>query len=70
MSPAGTKILHALGYGPQTVQELGRLTGLSYASVRRTVQELRAEGHNISFANANGGPYALGTPTNTEAATS
>jgi biotin operon repressor len=66
VSPAGTKIIHALGYGPQTVQELGRLTGLSYASVKRTVQELRTEGHNISFANANGGPYALGTPTNPE----
>lgn len=63
MSPAEQKIIHALGYGPQTVQELGRLTGLSYASVRRSIQELRAEGHNISFANPNGGPYVLGPAT-------
>lgn len=63
MSTNEHAILKALGYGPQTVGELARLTGLAPASVRRTIQALRDAGHNIAFAHANGGPYALGPRT-------
>lgn len=52
-------IVRALRYGPQSVAELARLTGLSHASIRRTVQELRASGYNITFSDGTGLPYRL-----------
>ena len=63
MSPANTAILAAFKYGPQTIHELARVTGLAPASVRRSIQELRRLGYNISFSDHTGGPYVLGGTT-------
>lgn len=49
MGRTNQAIIDALQNGAETVGNLARITGLNEASIRRSIQELRRDGFNISF---------------------
>lgn len=53
-------ILHQLQKGGQSASGLARLLDVPVPSVRRLIQALRREGHNISFADVQEQIYRLG----------
>lgn len=62
-------ILNAIERAPQTAYGLSQLTGAPQPSVRRLVQSLRNEGHDISYAFIEEGGfyrYASLAPTGTD----
>ena len=50
MSHRQERILYYLGQGDQTVHTLASILDAPEASIRRDVQVLRRNGHNIAFA--------------------
>jgi len=54
------RILFYLCKGEQSAPGLARLLDTPVPSIRRAIQALRAEGHNISFSNEQGALYKLG----------
>ncbi len=54
------RILKALQTGDESASNLARICDCPTASVRRTIQELRASGHNICFADVHEQIYRLG----------
>lgn len=63
MSIRNDQILRALQTGEQSSSNLALITGAPEPSVRRSIQELRRNGHNISFAGAPTYVYRLGQST-------
>lgn len=60
-------ILNAIERGPQNAATLATLSGAPQASVRRLVQSLRNEGHDISYAFVEeGGLYRYTAPLNSD----
>ncbi len=53
-------ILHALQTGEQTTSQLALICDSPEPSVRRSIQELRRDGYNISFAGAPTYIYRMG----------
>ena len=56
-------ILSELQCGPATAYRLAQRLDCPEASVRRSIQQLRADGHNISFSLVGMGEYRLGVST-------
>ncbi len=54
------RILNALKTGDESASNLARICDCPQASIRRTIQELRAEGHNIAFADWSEQVYRIG----------
>lgn len=52
-------VLAHLRYSEQSAHALGKLLDVPPASIRRAIQELRANGYNVAFADGKGGPYKL-----------
>ncbi len=59
MSNRNDRVLLALTSGEETSSNLARICDCPEPSIRRSIQELRRDGHNISFASSTG-IYRLG----------
>lgn len=64
MSSRYQDILALLASGSRTASEIATIIGCPAASVRRTLQELRTQGHNIAFASPTG-LYRMGAKLDT-----
>lgn len=60
MSPAAQRVLLALRkWGPNTASQLQLLLSMPQPSVRRCIQELIDEGHNITFVTGRNACYTF-----------
>lgn len=59
LSPMASSVLAQLRFSEQSAAALAKLLDVPAASIRRSIQELRAAGYNVAFASGNGGPYRL-----------
>jgi DNA-binding IclR family transcriptional regulator len=60
MNDRNQKILDVLSKGDETCSNMALILGIPQPSIRRSVQELRREGHNICFADIAEQTYRLG----------
>lgn len=66
MRPAATLVLAKLRkWGPNTASQLSLLCDMPEPSVRRSIQELIREGHNITFVTGRNACYTLLTEAET-----
>jgi biotin operon repressor len=68
VSPKATRVLaHLRKWGPSTQSQIALWLDMPEPSVRRVIQELRGEGHNITFITGRNACYTLVTQEETYA---